>query len=348
MDESNARAAVIEKVEGWLDLFDDDMKPKSTDTPIPPQVLELLAKFEEDRSSSTTTTSSTSSTSSYPFSLDDTLFQFPSNSGSEEADVWFRRGIAWAHGFNFEEGSRCFQQALNIQDFSLGHWGLALCQGPYYNRHGARYVKEGQRRDAPTFNIMRALEHAMEAERRLSTLPSDSIQSKLVRAMCVRCRSFATTLVVEEEEEEEKEKEKEVGKSHRGGRCCSAAWPTFADAAALVGGLTVALGRRRTATQPSSGPSWLGHPHAQRDNCCGCCCPPIFGRNGNGVVIVFRRLHDPIVSILVLFNGVRAADRHLAVLALPEPAGTASHGSAKEIQEGTGGGGEGSPFSLVG
>ena len=209
MDESNARAAVIEKVEGWLDLFDDDMKPKSTDTPIPPQVLELLAKFEEDRSSSTTTTSSTSSTSSYPFSLDDTLFQFPSNSGSEEADVWFRRGIAWAHGFNFEEGSRCFQQALNIQDFSLGHWGLALCQGPYYNRHGARYVKEGQRRDAPTFNIMRALEHAMEAERRLSTLPSDSIQSKLVRAMCVRCRSFATTLVVEEEEEEEKEKEKE-------------------------------------------------------------------------------------------------------------------------------------------
>ena len=153
---------------------------------------------------------------------------------------------------------------------------------------------------------------------------------------------------LKEKEEEEKEKEKEVGKSHRGGRCCSAAWPTFADAAALVGGLTVALGRRRTATQPSSGPSWLGHPHAQRDNCCGCCCPPIFGRNGNGVVIVFRRLHDPIVSILVLFNGVRAADRHLAVLALPEPAGTASHGSAKEIQEGTGGGGEGSPFSLVG
>ena len=163
-----------------------------------------------------------------------------------------------------------------------------------------------------------------------------------------REKSGVTKWEEEEEEEEEKEKEKEVGKSHRGGRCCSAAWPTFADAAALVGGLTVALGRRRTATQPSSGPSWLGHPHAQRDNCCGCCCPPIFGRNGNGVVIVFRRLHDPIVSILVLFNGVRAADRHLAVLALPEPAGTASHGSAKEIQEGTGGGGEGSPFSLVG
>ena len=210
MDESDARAAVIEKVEGWLDLFDDDMKPKSTDTPIPLQVLELLAKFEEDRSSSTTTTSSTST--SYPFSLDDTLFQFPSNSGSEEADVWFRRGIAWAHGFNFEEGSRCFQQALNIQDFSLGHWGLALCQGPYYNRHGARYVKEGQRRDAPTFNIMRALEHAIEAERRLSTLPSDSLQSKLVRAMCVRCRSFAATLVVEVEVEVEEEEEKDKDK----------------------------------------------------------------------------------------------------------------------------------------
>jgi tetratricopeptide (TPR) repeat protein len=184
------------QVKGWLELFDDDMRPKSNASSIPPQVLELLAKFEKDRTVSPADDldlidPSTPLTSPYPFNLDDNLFQFPGNSGSSGADLWFRRGIAWAHGFNFEEGARCFQQALDICDFSLGHWGLALCHGPYYNRHGARYVKEGQRKEAPTFNINRALEHAEEAERRLTPSSDSSIQSKLVRALCVRCRCFA-------------------------------------------------------------------------------------------------------------------------------------------------------------
>jgi hypothetical protein len=132
MNPTDAKAMVLEQVEGWLDLFDDDMKAKEG-VAVPSNVLELLAKFEQDTQPS------------YPFALDHTVFQFPPNSGTAKADVWFGRAMAWTFGFNFEEASHCFQRSLDSasERFALGHWGLALCHGPYYNRHGARYIKEG-------------------------------------------------------------------------------------------------------------------------------------------------------------------------------------------------------------
>jgi hypothetical protein len=48
MDHDAAKEMVNEQVNGWLDLFDDDMKPKPGTT-IPANVLALLAKFEQDK-----------------------------------------------------------------------------------------------------------------------------------------------------------------------------------------------------------------------------------------------------------------------------------------------------------
>ena len=135
----------------------------------------------------------------YPFALDGSVFRFPaggSGAAPREASLWFGRGVAWAHGFNMEEASRCFALALDSSGddpLPLAHWGLALCHGPYYNRHGARYVKEGLNPEAPTFNIAKALAHAEDAARTLAP-DSDPLVRALVEAMLVRCRAFASPL----------------------------------------------------------------------------------------------------------------------------------------------------------
>ncbi len=148
----------------------------------------------------------------YPFALDASVFRFPARGGGgadegadgEEGDaaIWFGRGLAWAHGFNMEEAARCFSLALAAaadempaDEMPLAHWGLALCHGPYYNRHGARYIKEGIKPGAPTFNIMTALAHAEDARRALvASGRSDPLTSALIEAMLVRCRAFAAPL----------------------------------------------------------------------------------------------------------------------------------------------------------
>ena len=182
MNPTDAKAMVLEQVEGWLDLFDDDMKAKEG-VAVPSKVLELLAKFEQETQPS------------YPFALDYTVFQFPPNSGTAEADVWFGRAMAWTFGFNFEEASHCFQRSLDSasERFALGHWGLALCHGPYYNRHGARYVKEGRDDQAKVFNIAQGLIHAKEAKRisiGSATNNKDPIQLALIDALLVRFTAY--------------------------------------------------------------------------------------------------------------------------------------------------------------
>ena len=53
---------------------------------------------------------------------------------SAPAQTWFDRGLNWVFGYNHEEATRCFQQAL-IHDpgCAMAHWGIAYCAGPNYN-----------------------------------------------------------------------------------------------------------------------------------------------------------------------------------------------------------------------
>ena len=54
---------------------------------------------------------------------------------SDQAQLWFDRGLTWCYGFNKEEGARCFQKAAEIDpDCAMAYWGIAYALGPYYNK----------------------------------------------------------------------------------------------------------------------------------------------------------------------------------------------------------------------
>ena len=54
---------------------------------------------------------------------------------SEEAQLWFDRGLVWCYGFNHEEAVRCFQRAAEIDpNCAIAFWGIAYAAGPNYNK----------------------------------------------------------------------------------------------------------------------------------------------------------------------------------------------------------------------
>jgi tetratricopeptide (TPR) repeat protein len=57
------------------------------------------------------------------------------NTASQDAQIWFNRGLIWSYGFNHEESAECFKQAI-LHDSScvLAYWGLAYAIGPNYNK----------------------------------------------------------------------------------------------------------------------------------------------------------------------------------------------------------------------
>jgi tetratricopeptide (TPR) repeat protein len=59
----------------------------------------------------------------------------PVTASSENAQVWFDRGLLWAYGFNHEEAVECFSKAVEADpECALGYWGLAYALGPNYNK----------------------------------------------------------------------------------------------------------------------------------------------------------------------------------------------------------------------
>jgi tetratricopeptide (TPR) repeat protein len=53
---------------------------------------------------------------------------------SEQAQVWFDRGLAMCHAFNHEEAVRCFEKALKADpSMAMGYWGMAYAWGPNIN-----------------------------------------------------------------------------------------------------------------------------------------------------------------------------------------------------------------------
>ncbi len=59
----------------------------------------------------------------------------PVTTTSPAAQKWFDRGLVWCYGFNHEEASRCFHQALNQDlDCAMAYWGIAYANGPFYNK----------------------------------------------------------------------------------------------------------------------------------------------------------------------------------------------------------------------
>ncbi len=54
---------------------------------------------------------------------------------SEQAQLWFDRGLVWAFAFNHEEAIDCFERALAADSqLAIAHWGIAYAVGPNYNK----------------------------------------------------------------------------------------------------------------------------------------------------------------------------------------------------------------------
>ncbi len=77
----------------------------------------------------------------YPYDLG--FHSWEISTSSENAQVWFDRGLNWTYGFNHEEAELCFKHALQADpDCAMAHWGLAFVAGPNYNRPWELYTPE--------------------------------------------------------------------------------------------------------------------------------------------------------------------------------------------------------------
>jgi len=57
------------------------------------------------------------------------------STASDQAQLWFDRGLIWTYGFNHEEAVRCFERALSYDpDCAMAHWGIAYASGANYNK----------------------------------------------------------------------------------------------------------------------------------------------------------------------------------------------------------------------
>jgi tetratricopeptide (TPR) repeat protein len=60
---------------------------------------------------------------------------WPVSTSSEQAQLWFDRGLLWSYAFNHEEAVRCFEQALEYDPgCAMAYWGIAYAIGPNYNK----------------------------------------------------------------------------------------------------------------------------------------------------------------------------------------------------------------------
>ena len=56
------------------------------------------------------------------------------STGSDDAQLWFDRGLIWTYSYNHEQAIECFEKALEFDsDCAMAHWGIAYAAGPNYN-----------------------------------------------------------------------------------------------------------------------------------------------------------------------------------------------------------------------
>jgi len=54
---------------------------------------------------------------------------------SDDAQLWFDRGLIWLYGYNHEAANACFRKALNADaGCAMAQWGIAAASGPNYNQ----------------------------------------------------------------------------------------------------------------------------------------------------------------------------------------------------------------------
>jgi tetratricopeptide (TPR) repeat protein len=101
------------------------------------------------------------------------LYRRPISTRSAETQRWFDIGLNWCYGFNHEEGTKCFEKALETDPgCAFVHWGIAYAAGPFYNltwkEHGEAEANSATKRCFEHVQLARAnAASASEVERRL-------------------------------------------------------------------------------------------------------------------------------------------------------------------------------------
>ncbi|KAJ5102634.1 TPR domain protein [Penicillium argentinense] len=62
-------------------------------------------------------------------------FSRPITTKSQDAQIWFDRGLIWSYSFNHDEAYRCFEKAIQHDSkCAMAYWGIAYAVGPNYNK----------------------------------------------------------------------------------------------------------------------------------------------------------------------------------------------------------------------
>ena len=102
---------------------------------------------------------------------------------SDDAQLWFNRGLIWCYSFNFEAAVNCFGKALEFdRDCAIAHWGIAYAAGPYYNKQWHQF-------DPLDLEKTLALCHA-ESRRAVEKMANcGDLEQALIRALARRYQS---------------------------------------------------------------------------------------------------------------------------------------------------------------
>jgi tetratricopeptide (TPR) repeat protein len=109
----------------------------------------------------------------------------PVTTASEEAQIWFDRGLGWTYGYNHEEAAACFRKAIAADPAcGMAYWGLAYAVGPNYNKPWELFEPEER---------VAALTEANDALVTALALPMLApVEAEMIRALAERYPSDPT------------------------------------------------------------------------------------------------------------------------------------------------------------
>ncbi|KAJ6008797.1 hypothetical protein N7499_001155 [Penicillium canescens] len=105
-------------------------------------------------------------------------YRRPVTTSSTEAQVWFNRGLIWAHSFNHSAAVRCFERAAKSDsNCAMALWGIAYAAGPNYNKAWRYFDPEDRQFSIKKVNDI--LARAVDRGNRRSFPPIDNIPEDL-------------------------------------------------------------------------------------------------------------------------------------------------------------------------
>lgn len=101
---------------------------------------------------------------------------------SDEAQLWFNRGLNWSYSFHHDEAKRCYEKVLEIDPTcAMGHWGIAYAVGPYYNQPWIDYSENGR-----LHALQLTHKHSRQAQQLADQTNATPLEKALIDALVIR------------------------------------------------------------------------------------------------------------------------------------------------------------------